>query len=71
MHHSGSRVMQGQFLSRVRNQAHESNDLKLKLFSKQSDVYVQIARVVAQTKKAMTFLSVAHVAVLQMIHDFV
>jgi hypothetical protein len=37
MHHSGSRVMQGQFLSRVKNQAHESNDLKLKLFSKQSD----------------------------------
>jgi hypothetical protein len=37
MHHSGSIVMQGQVLSRVKNQAHESNDLQLKLFSKQSD----------------------------------
>jgi hypothetical protein len=63
MYHSGSRVMQGQFLSRVKNQAHESNDLKLKLFSKQSDSMSKLPRVVAQTKKALTILSVAHVAV--------
>jgi hypothetical protein len=65
--------MQGQFLSRVRNQAHESNDLKAQTLFKAIRLYVQIARVVAQTKKALTILSVAHVAhvaVLQMIHDF-